>query len=248
MKNIIQNIRRELKQNIDLNYKKGTVNFFKEPIKPYVVRSKAVHKIALKYFNEINNNWFKKRLFPRSFKKSSKIKKDFFTLCEELLKSNYHEEAIIVFIWTEKLVNNFDLADFKIFENWLVNYVNNWAKCDAFCTHTINYFVQNYPAIIPEIKSWANSKNRWLRRAAAVSFIPTPKNKLRDIFWVARKLLQDKDDLVQKGYGWMLKCTAENHQKEVFAFVMKNKKEMKRTALRYAIEKMPKGLKQRAME
>jgi len=57
----------------------------------------------------------------------------------------------------------------------------------------------------------------------------------------------DEDDLVQKGYGWMLKVAADAWQKDVFEYVMKNKKEMPRTALRYAIEKMPKNLKQKAM-
>lgn len=59
--------------------------------------------------------------------------------------------------------------------------------------------------------------------------------------------MKDKEDLVQKGYGWMLKVASDSHQKEVFDFVMKHKKEMKRTALRYAVEKMPLNLKQRAM-
>ena len=112
--------------------------------------------------------------------------------------------------------------------------------------------MQNYPAVIPKIKKWAGSKNRWLRRGAAVSFISGsrdfPRQKdLKNIFWVADKLLRDPDDLVQKGYGWMLKCAAGNFEKEVFAFVMKNKKQMPRTALRYAIEKMPKDLKNKAM-
>ena len=56
-----------------------------------------------------------------------------------------------------------------------------------------------------------------------------------------------KDDLVQKGYGWMLKAASEAHCNEVFDFVMKNKDIMPRTALRYAIEKMPKELKAMAM-
>jgi len=53
--------------------------------------------------------------------------------------------------------------------------------------------------------------------------------------------------LVQKGYGWMLKEASRNNRKEVFDYVMKNKKIMPRTALRYAIEKMPKELKIEAM-
>ena len=70
---------------------------------------------------------------------------------------------------------------------------------------------------------------------------------MKDIFDVAVKLLKDEDDLVQKGYGWALKEASKPHQKEVFNFVMKHRGKMPRTALRYAIELMPKSLKQKAM-
>jgi 3-methyladenine DNA glycosylase AlkD len=58
----------------------------------------------------------------------------------------------------------------------------------------------------------------------------------------------DEDDLVQKGYGWMLKVASQSYEKQVFDYVVKNKGEMPRTALRYAIEKMPSELKTKAME
>jgi len=58
----------------------------------------------------------------------------------------------------------------------------------------------------------------------------------------------DGDDLVQKGYGWMLKAASEAHQEEVYDYVMKNKAKMPRTALRYSIEKMPDALRKKAME
>ena len=88
-----------------------------------------------------------------------------------------------------------------------------------------------------------------MRRGAAVTLIiPARKGLfLNDIFEIADLLLLDKDDLVQKGYGWMLKAAGEAHQKEVFDYVVKNKSVMPRTALRYAIEKMPAGLKSEAM-
>jgi 3-methyladenine DNA glycosylase AlkD len=54
--------------------------------------------------------------------------------------------------------------------------------------------------------------------------------------------------MVQKGYGWMLKAASQSHQKEVFDYVMKYKAIMPRTALRYAIEKMPAQLKAEAMK
>lgn len=62
------------------------------------------------------------------------------------------------------------------------------------------------------------------------------------------KLLTDTDDMVQKGYGWLLKEASRKHQKEVFDYVMKNKNVMSRTALRYAIELMPGEMRTEAMK
>ena len=70
---------------------------------------------------------------------------------------------------------------------------------------------------------------------------------LNDILEIADILLLDGDDMVQKGYGWMLKVASQKHQKAVFEYVVANKALMPRTALRYAIEKMPSELKKLAM-
>jgi 3-methyladenine DNA glycosylase AlkD len=61
-------------------------------------------------------------------------------------------------------------------------------------------------------------------------------------------LLTDTDDMVQKGYGWLLKEESRKHQTKVFDYVVKNRKVMPRTALRYAIELMPRELKEEAMK
>jgi len=89
-----------------------------------------------------------------------------------------------------------------------------------------------------------------MRRASAVSLIiPARKGLFLDIiFEIANSLMLDKDDLVQKGYGWMLKAASESHQQEVFDFVMKKKSIMPRTSLRYAIEKMPEEMRKQAMD
>ncbi len=107
-----------------------------------------------------------------------------------------------------------------------------------------------YPEQLANLVKWTQSENRWLRRGAAVTLIiPARHGKfLEYVFRIADALLEDKDDLVQKGYGWMLKAASEAHQQEVFEYVMKNKSNMPRTALRYAIEKMPVELKKLAME
>ena len=111
-------------------------------------------------------------------------------------------------------------------------------------------FIERYPEFINEIKHWALSENRWLRRAAAVSLIvPVKHGKFPDeSLVIAGLLLLDGHDMVQKVYGWLLKEVSRKHQKKVFDYVMKNKNAMPRTALRYAIELIPRELKTEAMK
>jgi 3-methyladenine DNA glycosylase AlkD len=70
---------------------------------------------------------------------------------------------------------------------------------------------------------------------------------LPEVFALADLVLTDQDDMVQKGYGWLLKEGSRKHTDEVFTFVMQPRKMMPRTALRYAIELVPKDLKTEAM-
>jgi 3-methyladenine DNA glycosylase AlkD len=129
------------------------------------------------------------------------------------------------------------------------NSVSNWAACDTLCNHTIGSFLEMYPDYVSNLKIWATSPNRWVRRASAVSLIiPAKEEKfLQDIFQIADILLLDKDDMVQKGYGWMLKVASQAHQQEVYKYVLARKTTMPRMALRYAIEKMPKEFRDKAM-
>jgi len=107
-----------------------------------------------------------------------------------------------------------------------------------------------YPEFIAKLKEFARDENRWVKRAAGVSLIiPARKGLfLNEIFEIADILLMDKDDMVQKGYGWMLKAASQASQQAVFEYVMSKKTVMPRTALRYAIEKMPDDLKKKVMQ
>lgn len=127
---------------------------------------------------------------------------------------------------------------------------SSWADCDTLCNHTVGEFVMMYPEYLEELKRWARSNHRWLKRAAAVTLIiPARKGLfLSDILEIADILLEDSDDLVRKGYGWMLKAASESHLEEIYNYVISKKSTMPRTSLRYAIEKMPAEYKKKAME
>jgi len=234
---VLQEVRRELKETVEEKYLRNNQQFFKEKIKCYGVRTPIVRKIAKTYFKEVK---------PLG-------KKKVFELCEQLLANKYTEEATVAIQWAGALKPEFEEKDFKIFENWLKKYIDNWGKTDDFCLHVIHPLIEKYPLLVEKVKPWTRSKNRWLRRASAVSFITTSGQyyttgqNLKDVFYVALALLKDEDDLVQKGYGWMLKAASVTNPKKVFEFVMEHKQEMPRTALRYAIEKYPQEMRKEAL-
>jgi len=232
---ILSEIRQVLKDCADEKTRKSSHHFFKEGEEAlvYGVKMQDVSKIGKGFYKQMQD----------------RSKKEIFEICEELWKSKYLEEAVIACLFSESLHKKYEPADFKIFERWVQHYVNNWADCDTLCNHTVGMFVMLYPEYVNELKKWAQLPDRWTKRASAVSLIiPARKGLfLQDIFEIADILLLDKDDMVQKGYGWMLKAASQACQKEVFDYVMSKKAVMPRTAFRYAIEKMPQELKKEAM-
>ncbi|WP_026474111.1 DNA alkylation repair protein [Alkaliflexus imshenetskii] len=233
MENIIAQIREELITQSDEKTRATSQNFFKEKIMCHGVKVPIVTQIGKTYFQAI----------------APATKQEIFSLCDALWQSGYIEESFIACNWSYNIHKRYEREDFQIFEKWVFNYVNNWASCDTLCNHTVGAFIQMFPEYLTALKTWAVSDNRWVRRAAAVSLIiPARKGKfLSDILEIADILLLDTDDLVRKGYGWMLKAASQSHQQAVFDYVIKNKSVMPRTSLRYAIEKMPQELKAKAM-
>ena len=233
MNNIIDNLRLDLIQNSDEKTKQSGERFFKEEVNLYGIKSAVVKRISKDHYITIPD----------------KSKLQIFSFCDELWSSGNMEESFVACNWSYNVRKYYEPDDFEIFERWINNHVSNWASCDTLCNHTVGTFIEMYPSFLSGLKKWAKSRNRWVKRASAVSLIvPARKGKfLEDIFEIADILHSDGDDLVQKGYGWMLKAASEAHQKEVFDYVFSKKATMPRTSLRYAIEKMPQELKTKAM-
>lgn len=234
MSKVIEEIRQELILNADDKTKNSGKRFFKEAVNLHGVKTSIVSRISKAHFQSVKG----------------RDKNEVFGLCDELWESGYLEESFIACDWAYFIRERYEHQDFEVFEKWVGNYISNWASCDTLCNHAIGAFVEIYPEYLLRLKDWARSENRWVRRAAAVTLIvPAKEGKfLKDIFEIADILLLDKDDLVQKGYGWMLKEASRKHQNEVYEYVVKHKMVMPRTALRYAIEKMPEELRKSAMQ
>ncbi len=235
MKNIIERVQQALDGAVDAKTLATSHHYFKEGerAKTRGAKMPEAGRIAKAFLPEI-------KLLPKA---------DVWALCETLWQSGYLEDAAVACAWSDALRKRFEPADFEVFERWVDRYVDNWAACDTLCNHTVGDFVTMYPAYVERLKAWAVSENRWMRRAAAVTLIIPARRGLffDDILQIATTLLEDGDHMVQKGYGWMLKAASEAHQREVFDYVTARRTTMPRTALRYAIEKMPPELRAEAM-
>ena len=231
---IIQALRKEFEKYDKSENKMDYQRWFKEELKnPIGFKGPIVKKVA----NEV-------------FKQAKEIpKEDLLDSCEVLYKSERPGESGAASIWISKISRKFTRSDFTRFESWLKKYVDNWGRCDTFCGGFFGELILMYPDLVTKTQKWTKSKNRWLRRASAVILIPSLRKdkQLDNAFKVADILLPDKDDMVQKGYGWMLKVAADKHMDEVYQYVLEHKAEMPRTALRYAIEKMPVKMRKKAM-
>jgi 3-methyladenine DNA glycosylase AlkD len=234
MNETIEKIREDLRLNSNEKDRIAGERFFREEVRLYGMKASVIRQIAGQWWKEVQY----------------KSKKDIFDLCEQLWGSGYLEESGIAIEWVVHLGKKLEREDFRQFGHWISRYVTNWASCDGFCNHPVGDLVMKYPELLEELKKWTRSPNRWMRRGSAVSLI-VPARKglfLPDIFEIAELLLTDSDDLVQKGYGWMLKAASQAHLDAVFTFVTAHKEKMPRTALRYAIEKMPEEMRIAAMK
>lgn len=232
---VIRTLRREVKAVDKPANRMDYQRWFKEKLK---------HPTGLKtpLLRSISNNVFKTDVKQLE-------KNEILDVGDELLAGKWQYAAFFAFDWAKRIHKRYERKDFRRFEKWLKLYVDNWGRCDHLCS-VLGLALVRFPDLSPRRMGWTGSRNMWLRRASAVALIePVAEGMLLDdVFRTAETLLKDEEDLVQKGYGWMLKVTGDYFYDEARRFVMKHKDEMPRTALRYAIEKWPKADRARAMK
>jgi 3-methyladenine DNA glycosylase AlkD len=115
--------------------------------------------------------------------------------------------------------------------------INNWDLVDIACMYMTGKYLVDKPRTI--LYKLAKSKNFWERRTAIVSTsYLIRQGEVDDTFALAEMLLQDKEDLVHKGAGWMLRTAGQKDLKKLLAFLDKYAAIMPRTLLRYSIEKL----------
>lgn len=123
--------------------------------------------------------------------------------------------------------------------------INNWDLVDLAAYYVVGQYVADKPRDV--LYELAASKNMWERRTAIVAtahFILKLK-QTDDTFRIAEMLLDDPEDLVHKGTGWMLRAAGDVDRPKLLEFLDRYSDRMPRVLLRYSIEKLSPDEKKR---
>jgi len=230
---LLHALRADLLSKADPAHRDGSRSFFKETIRPLGVPARELNPI-------IARHWRAARTLPPG---------ELRALCDRLWDSGVFEEASVACKWCARALPGLGLEAFGTFERWLATRVDNWAHCDDLASHCLGGLLALSPEALERTLPWLSSPNRWLRRAGAVCCVLPARHGLylHHVFRVADMLLTDEDDLVRKGYGWLLKEASRAWPREVLEFILPRRGRMPRVALRHAIEFFPQDWRRQAM-
>ena len=158
-----------------------------------------------------------------------------------LLNSSIHEVRHCGLIM---LVYQYPKGDqHKIYEFYSANFasINNWDLVDTTAPNIVGNYLFNKPDKTEILQNYAYSENLWTRRIGIVStFVFIKNNCFEPTLEISQSLLGDKQDLIHKATGWMLREVYKRDATLVKHFLKQNYAQLPRTTLRYAIERMDK--------
>ena len=180
---------------------------------------------------------------PQLHKISRKYKNLPLSDIQDLLASPYHEERLTaVLILTLQFGSNPEI----VYNFYLKNtrYINNWDLVDLSAPKIVGAYLACRPRII--LYQLAKSKSLWERRIAIISclFFVVKQSDPKDALKISQLLLLDKQDLIHKAVGWILREVGKRcGEKYLTDFLDANIKQMPRTTLRYAIERFTENVR-----
>lgn len=122
--------------------------------------------------------------------------------------------------------------------------INSWDLVDLAAYHVVGRYLENKPRA--PLYKLAKSKKWYERRTAIVATAHFIRNgEVDDTFKISELLLNDKEDLVHKGTGWMLRYAGDVDRQRLLKFLDRHAAKMPRVMLRYAIEKLDKKMREK---
>lgn len=167
-----------------------------------------------------------------------------------LLWSSVHEERFLALLI---LIRDYEEADHagkrRVYGLYLQNtrWINNWDLVDLSAPKIVGDFLMKMDR--KPIYRLARSADLWERRIAILAtFRFIKERQFNDTLNISEILLRDKEDLIHKAVGWMLREVGKRNLSAEEAFLKQHYRQMPRTMLRYAIERFPSAKKKHFMK
>ncbi|MEI6515921.1 MAG: DNA alkylation repair protein [bacterium] len=164
----------------------------------------------------------------------------------ELLHAAIHEERLLALMI---MVRQFERGDAagraRLYRFYLANTdrINNWDLVDVSAPQIVGGHLLDKSR--RPLYRLARSKSLWERRIAMLATFSFIRNgEFADALAIADKLLHDREDLIHKATGWMLREVGKRDRAVLEAFLKPRCRVMPRTMLRYAIERFPEPVRQ----
>lgn len=167
---------------------------------------------------------------------------DAITLADELLEDPFLETKAVGIEVVARFRREFHPRLLPRWKRWLArNLAANWATTDLICGMLIGRLLLQHPDLVSRMPTWARHRNMWVRRASAVALIPSIRRgrALDEAYVVATTLRGDRQDLIQKAVGWMLRDAGGQDPARLERYLRAAGTATPRTTVRYAIERFP---------
>ncbi len=168
----------------------------------------------------------------------------------KLLQSSIHEARFLAVLILIHLYKNGDASiQHQIFNIYIKNtcFINNWDLVDVSAEHIVGDYLANRSKQV--IHKLAKSKLLWERRIAIMAtFLYIKSGEFSETLHIAQMLINDPEDLIHKAVGWMLREIGKRNQIIEEEFLKIHYKNMPRTMLRYAIEKLSENLRKKYLQ
>jgi 3-methyladenine DNA glycosylase AlkD len=209
--------------------------YFKDPIQAYGVDYPA-YKVWMKGFvKELKKGW---------------VLQDAVEYCDIMVKDPHMEAPGNGFQVVAAFVDEAGPELVKDVHRWLETSCGNWGLVDNLVPSVLSPLIRMHPLLAGEVKGWTSSDSLWVRRGSAVAFVSLVKHEefMDTAYAVATDLLDDKEDLIHKAVGWMLREAGKVDRDRLEDYLLEKGPRLPRTTLRYAIEKFPKEDRKRLLE
>jgi len=222
---IAAHIRRVLLNGASAPHTEEVQHFFKEEIKSRGWYTGELRKVAVRFRNAILTD----------------CDQDFLlAVADKLFRGRILEEKGFAVLMLQGHTAQFGDEEFQLFASWLKR-VSTWADHDALASYLLGPMIAADPMRARSVFTWAKSRDRWHRRAAAVSLIRAIREQKcrREVVQITNLLLTDSDDMVQKGLGWLLREAAKYDHDATLPLLMKIRAKAPRLVIRTACETLP---------